>query len=207
MTRYLNGAPEWRPGPLLWTSHEALILDYELPQLRRVEGGGLALTSTHWPWVGERTRQPDGAHVALLAAVRNPVASKVGPDATEDDLLELCARLDPGREPGRLTLIARMGAAIGETLSRLVAAVWHAGHPVTWLCDPMHANTVKAPCTRKTRFVDTILREIRGISTDRHRFRWGPGRPASGDHARPGHRMRHERGRAGPGRQQLHHLV
>ncbi len=145
----------------VWTSHEALLLDYELPMLRRDENGGLLLTSTHWPWVGERTRQADGAHVALLADVINPVACKLGPTATVDEVLGLCARLDPDRTPGRLTLIARMGAdTVAERLPALVRAVVAAGHPVIWLCDPMHANTVTAPDGHKTRFLETIVREV-----------------------------------------------
>ncbi|HEX5569614.1 MAG TPA: 3-deoxy-7-phosphoheptulonate synthase [Streptomyces sp.] len=158
----------WDPGrwsrvePPVWTSHEALLLDYELPMLRRDEGGRLLLTSTHWPWVGERTRQADGAHVALLGAIGNPVACKVGPAMERDELLDLCARLDPGREPGRLTFIARMGAdTVAERLPPLVAAVREAGHPVIWLTDPMHGNTVTAPNGLKTRYVETVVREVR----------------------------------------------
>jgi 3-deoxy-7-phosphoheptulonate synthase len=146
----------------VWTSHEALLLDYEVPMLRRNDEGGLLLTSTHWPWIGERTRQPDGAHVALLAEVVNPVACKLGPKSTVDEVLTLCAKLDPRREPGRLTLIARMGAgAAAETLPPLVHAVQAAGHPVIWLCDPMHANTITSPDGFKTRYLDTITQEIR----------------------------------------------
>ncbi|GAA1181447.1 phenazine biosynthesis protein PhzC [Streptomyces hebeiensis] len=145
----------------VWTSHEALLLDYELPLLRREPDGSLLLTSAHWPWVGERTRQPDGAHIALLAAVANPVAVKVGPTMTPDELLALCARLDPGRRPGRLTLIARMGADhVARVLPALVEAVVAAGHPVLWLCDPMHGNTVLGPEGLKTRFVETVIREL-----------------------------------------------
>jgi 3-deoxy-7-phosphoheptulonate synthase len=146
----------------VWTSHEALLLDYELPMVRRQSDGSLLLTSTHWPWIGERTRQPDGAHVALLAAVRNPVACKVGPTMTPEELLRLCGRLDPDRIPGRLTLIARMGAGTGpERLPALVAAVKNAGHPVIWLSDPMHGNTVAGPDGLKTRFVKTVIREVK----------------------------------------------
>jgi 3-deoxy-7-phosphoheptulonate synthase len=146
--------------PVIWTSHEALLLDYEVPLLRRVDEG-LLLTSTHWPWIGDRTRQIDGAHVELLAEVVNPVACKVGPGIAVDELLTLCEKLDPEREPGRLTLIARMGIdAVEEHLPPLVAAVRAAGHPVSWLTDPMHGNTVSAPCGLKTRFLDTITREI-----------------------------------------------
>jgi 3-deoxy-7-phosphoheptulonate synthase len=148
--------------PVVWTSHEALLLDYEMPMLRRCGDGRLLLSSTHWPWIGERTRQVDGAHVNLLAEVINPVGCKVGNGMTPDELLALCARLDPDRTPGRLTLIARMGADFVETrLPRLVAAVRAAGHPVIWLSDPMHGNTVTALDGLKTRFLETIVREIR----------------------------------------------
>lgn len=163
---YLWRASSWRPntsGPV-WTSHEALVLDYELPQIRHLSGGRLMLGSTHWPWIGDRTRQIDGAHVRLFSAISNPVACKVGPGMTPDELKALCAALDPAREPGRLTLIARLGAdLVAQRLPELVAAVRAAGHPVIWLCDPMHANTVIAADGRKTRQVDTIVREVRAF--------------------------------------------
>jgi 3-deoxy-7-phosphoheptulonate synthase len=145
----------------IFASHEALLLDYELPLLRSTSAGWY-LSSTHWPWVGDRTRQLDGPHVALLASVLNPVACKVGPTMTTDDLLGLCARLDPEREPGRLTLIARLGAGTAPTaLPPLVRAVRAAGHPVIWLTDPMHGNTVRTPDGLKTRLVETITQEVR----------------------------------------------
>jgi 3-deoxy-7-phosphoheptulonate synthase len=145
----------------VWTSHEALLLDYEVPMVRRDEAGELLLTSTHWPWIGERTRQVDGPHVELLASVANPVACKIGPTTSEDDVRGLCERLDPDRTPGRLTLISRMGAdSVAERLPPLVAAVRAAGHPVIWLCDPMHGNTVNGPDGLKTRFLDTIRHEV-----------------------------------------------
>lgn len=160
----------WREHPAagdtadhrVWTSHEALLLDYEIPLLRTDDRTGrLFLGSTHWPWIGERTRQVEGAHVALLARVSNPVACKIGPSTRPGDLLALCERLDPLREPGRLTLIARMGAdTVAERLPRLVAAVRGAGHPVVWLSDPMHGNTVTAPGGRKTRLVPTVSLEV-----------------------------------------------
>ncbi|WP_367130476.1 MULTISPECIES: 3-deoxy-7-phosphoheptulonate synthase [Streptomyces] len=158
--------PSRRSGvcPPVWTSHEALLLDYELPMVRAGEDGRPLLTSTHWPWIGERTRQVDGAHVALLAAVANPVACKVGPKTTRDELLALCELLDPDREHGRLTLIARMGAdVVSQKLPPLVAAVREAGHPVIWLSDPMHGNTVTAPDGLKTRLLDTVIREVHGF--------------------------------------------
>ncbi|MFJ8665627.1 3-deoxy-7-phosphoheptulonate synthase [Streptomyces sp. NPDC093600] len=151
-------------GVPVWTSHEALLLDYELPMLRREPDGSLLLASTHWPWVGERTRQPDGAHIALLAAVSNPVAVKVGPSMTPEELLALCERLDPERSPGRLTLISRMGAENApRKLPALVKAVAAAGHPVLWLSDPMHGNTVSGPDGLKTRLVETVVCEIQAF--------------------------------------------
>ncbi|MEU9195275.1 3-deoxy-7-phosphoheptulonate synthase [Streptomyces hundungensis] len=144
----------------VWTSHEALVLDYELPLLR---GGprGLLLSSTHWPWIGDRTRQLDGAHVQLLARVQNPVACKVGPTMTPDELVQLCSVLDPDRTPGRLTLISRMGVErVEERLPALMAAVREAGHPVIWLSDPMHGNTQRGPLDRKTRLLTSVKREV-----------------------------------------------
>ncbi|MBZ4317855.1 3-deoxy-7-phosphoheptulonate synthase [Streptomyces huiliensis] len=146
-------------GP--WASHEALVLDYELPLVRGgPEAVGPLLTSTHLPWVGERTRQPGSRHVTLLASVANPVACKIGPTATPDEVLLLSRLLDPGRTPGRLTLIVRMGrAVVAEALPPLVAAVRRAGHPVVWLCDPMHGNTVRAVGGRKTRYLPDLIAE------------------------------------------------
>jgi 3-deoxy-7-phosphoheptulonate synthase len=175
----------WRRGDAMpvgapvWTSHEALLLDYELPQLRRERDGRLFLTSTHWPWVGERTRHLDGAHVALLAAVENPVACKAGPLITTGELVALCARLDPHRRPGRLTLIARLGADhAAARLPELVRAVRDAGHPVIWLTDPMHGNTSVVGSGVKTRFLSAVLREVRDFQ---HAVR-GNGGTAGGLH-------------------------
>jgi 3-deoxy-7-phosphoheptulonate synthase len=136
-----------------WCSHEALVLDYERPQIHRGPDGQRYLTSTHWPWIGERTRDPRGPHVELLTAVANPVAVKVGPRAQVAEILQLCRRLDPARSPGRLTLIARMGRAVcADRLTELAAAVRDAGYPVIWLCDPMHGNTPR--WTRSSRRCD-----------------------------------------------------
>ncbi|AZD17975.1 MULTISPECIES: 3-deoxy-7-phosphoheptulonate synthase [Pseudomonas] len=156
-----SASQEQLSGSPAWTSHEMLVLDYELPQLRQDEQGRVFLGSTHWPWIGERTRQLTGAHVTLLSEVLNPVACKVGPDITQDQLLSLCERLDAKREPGRLTLIARMGAQkVAERLPPLVEAVRQAGHKIIWLSDPMHGNTIVAPCGNKTRMVQAITEEI-----------------------------------------------
>ncbi|MEV0134054.1 3-deoxy-7-phosphoheptulonate synthase [Dactylosporangium sp. NPDC050688] len=147
-------------GP--WSSHEALIIDYEARLLRRdPDSGAVYLASTHLPWVGERTRHVHGAHVALLGAVANPVGCKIGPTATPEDVLRLCDALDPGRTPGRLTLIPRMGRdRIGRVLPPIVRAVATAGHPVIWLSDPMHGNTVMSRRTGlKTRYLTDIVAE------------------------------------------------
>lgn len=146
----------------VWTSHEALLLDYESPMTRRDELGHKFLASTHWPWIGNRTRNPEGPHVSLLAEIVNPVACKVGPGMAENELLALCERLDPDRVPGRLTLIARMGVGRAtEQLARLARAVRVAGHPVIWLIDPMHGNTVNTPGALKTRFIKDVTLEVR----------------------------------------------
>ena len=148
----------------VWTSHEALVLDFEVPLIRCLPGGDRLLASTHWPWIGERTRQRDGAHVRMLSSVVNPVACKVGPSSTPDDVVGLSRLLDPDRVPGRLTFISRMGAdTVRERLPRLVEAVRRAGHPVIWLCDPMHGNTVSGPGGVKTRLVTTVRREVSGF--------------------------------------------
>lgn len=159
--RYLRARAAGDPARTVWTSHEALILDYEIPLVRRFADDRLLLSSTHWPWIGDRTRQPDGAHVRLLAAVDNPVACKVGPGVDAADLVRLCALLDPDREPGRLALVARLGAGrAAERLPALVAAVRAQGHPALWLCDPMHGNTVTSPAGLKTRLLTAIVQEI-----------------------------------------------
>ncbi|WP_327066164.1 3-deoxy-7-phosphoheptulonate synthase [Kitasatospora sp. NBC_01250] len=149
----------------LWTSHEALVLDYEQAMVRRdSRTGEHYLLSTHLPWIGERTRRLDGAHLAFLAQVANPVACKIGPGTTPEDLLELCRRLDPHRRPGRLTLITRFGAGqVRDRLPALVRAVADAGHGVVWSCDPMHGNTVTAAGGLKTRLMSDILAEITGF--------------------------------------------
>ena len=145
-----------------WTSHEALILNYEEALTRQDSlTGDWVDTSAHLLWVGERTRQPDGAHVEFLSGVINPLAAKVGPNATADEVVALCDRLDPGRVPGRLTLIARFGAGnVATRLPPLLDAVAESGHPVVWACDPMHGNTFTSDGGRKTRRFDDILAEL-----------------------------------------------
>lgn len=151
-------------GPSLgpWSSHEALVVDYEAGLLREDPRLGTYLASTHLPWIGERTRDPDSVHVRMLATLANPVGCKVGPTADPAALRRLCGILDPDRTPGRLVLIARMGRdRAAEALPGLVAAVREAGHPAVWLCDPMHGNTVTAANGLKTRHLDTLVAEVR----------------------------------------------
>ena len=149
----------------VYTSHEALILGYEEALTRQDSlTGAWYDCSAHMLWIGERTRDVDGAHVEFLRGVGNPIGCKVGPTVEAGELLELCERLNPGRIPGRLTLISRMGAdAVEQRLRPLLRAVTDAGHPVVWACDPMHANTFSAPNGRKTRHFDDIMREIAGF--------------------------------------------
>lgn len=160
--RWLRQEREMRSvahGP--WSSHEALVMDYE-SNLVRVDPdtGSAFLGSTHFPWIGERTRDPDAAHVRLLAAMANPVGCKIGPTATATEVLRLCELLDPDRIPGRLTFISRMGKhAVGTALPPIVEAVRRAGHPVVWLVDPMHGNTVKTEQGVKTRYLGDIAAE------------------------------------------------
>jgi 3-deoxy-7-phosphoheptulonate synthase len=148
-----------------WTSHEALLLGYEESLTRRDSlTGDWYDCSAHLLWVGERTRDPEGAHVQFLAGVGNPLGCKVGPTATPEEVLALCEMLNPERTPGRLTLITRMGAAkVEQALPPLIRAVREAGHPVVWVCDPMHGNTFASDTGRKTRRFDDVLGEVRGF--------------------------------------------
>ncbi|HLI72744.1 MAG TPA: 3-deoxy-7-phosphoheptulonate synthase class II [Acidimicrobiales bacterium] len=159
-----------------YTSHDALILGYEEALTRRDSlTGDWYDCSAHMLWVGERTRQLDGAHVDFLSGIHNPVGCKVGPHVTTDELLELCDALDPDRRPGRLTLITRMGAsAVAEALPPLLEAVAASGHPVVWACDPMHGNTFVSD-GRKTRRFDDILAELRGFFDAHRRVGTWPG--------------------------------
>ena len=148
-----------------YTSHEALLLPYE-QALTRIDSttGDWYGCSAHFLWIGDRTRQPDGAHVEYLRGVRNPIGLKVGPTTTADDLLRLCDLLNPWDEAGRLTLISRMGAdGIARHLPPLLRAVRKAGRKVVWLCDPMHGNTIGTAAKIKTRSFDAILSELRGF--------------------------------------------
>lgn len=148
-----------------YTSHEALVLGYEEALTRQDSlTGDWYDTSAHMLWIGERTRQLDGAHMEFFSGIKNPVGCKIGPTATVDEVLAICERLNPEKIPGRLTLISRMGAdKIEAGLPPLLAAVRDAGHPVVWACDPMHGNTFSAPDGHKTRRFDDILAEIAGF--------------------------------------------
>ncbi|MBE7220262.1 MAG: 3-deoxy-7-phosphoheptulonate synthase class II [Caulobacteraceae bacterium] len=146
-----------------YTSHEALLLGYE-QALTRVDSttGEPYATSGHMVWIGDRTRQPDGAHVEYFRGLKNPIGLKCGPSMTADGLLKLVDILNPADEAGRLTLICRFGAdKAGDHLPALVRAVQRAGRTVVWSCDPMHGNTIKAGNSFKTRPFDRIMGEIR----------------------------------------------
>ncbi len=146
-----------------YTSHEALLLEYEeaLCRVDSITGQNVA-GSGHMIWIGDRTRQPDGAHVEFARGVLNPIGLKCGPTTTADDLKVLMAKLNPENEPGRLTLIARFGAGkVGDNLPRLIKTVQSEGANVVWSCDPMHGNTIKSSSGYKTRPFDSVLREVR----------------------------------------------
>jgi 3-deoxy-7-phosphoheptulonate synthase len=150
----------------VYTSHEALLLGYE-EAMTRVDSttGDWYDTSAHFLWIGDRTRQPDGAHVEFMRGVKNPIGMKCGPSLEPDELLRLIDILNPQNEPGRLTLIARFGADKVEAgLPKLVRAVTKAGRNVVWSCDPMHGNTLKTDGGFKTRPFDRILAEVRAFT-------------------------------------------
>lgn len=157
-----------------YTSHEALLLNYEQALTRRdsttarpEDGyeGDWYDCSAHMLWIGERTRQPDGAHVEFLRGVKNPIGLKCGPTMTPDDLMVLVDKLNPRNEPGRLTLITRMGEElISSKLVHLIRRIKSEGRNVVWSCDPMHGNTLTTPNGYKTRKFETILKEVRGFN-------------------------------------------
>jgi 3-deoxy-7-phosphoheptulonate synthase len=148
-----------------YTSHEALLLDYEQP-LTRIDSltGQWYACSAHFLWIGDRTRQLDGAHVEFLRGVHNPIGVKCGPSLDPDDLIRLIDTLNPDDAPGRLTLIARMGAdQVGDHLPQLIRRVQSEGRQVVWSCDPMHGNTIKSSNGFKTRPFDRVLAEVRNF--------------------------------------------
>ncbi|MFJ6572146.1 class II 3-deoxy-7-phosphoheptulonate synthase [Streptomyces sp. NPDC091292] len=153
------------PTTELFASHEGLLLDYEAALTRRDPRSGRRYAgSGHMLWIGDRTRQLDGAHVAYFATIDNPIAVKLGPATTPEQALALIDRLDPDRRPGRLTFIVRMGAhRVRYLLPQLVEKVTASGAPVVWVCDPMHGNTFEAPSGHKTRRFDDIVAEVAGF--------------------------------------------
>ncbi len=146
-----------------YTSHEALLLEYEEALCREDSTTGLPVAgSGHMIWIGDRTRQIDGAHVEFCRGVQNPIGLKCGPSLKKEELLQLCEILNPENEPGRLTLISRFGAEfIGDHLPNLIKAIKGAGLRVVWSCDPMHGNTIKSTNGHKTRPFDSILSEVK----------------------------------------------
>ncbi len=153
-----------------YTSHESLLLEYE-EALTRVDStsGQWVAGSGHMIWIGDRTRQPDGAHVEFARGVLNPIGLKCGPTTTAEDLKVLMQKLNPDNEAGRLTLIARFGAgSVGEHLPRLIKAVQEEGANVVWSCDPMHGNTIKSSTGYKTRPFDSVLREVQEFFAVHH---------------------------------------
>jgi 3-deoxy-7-phosphoheptulonate synthase len=148
-----------------YTSHEALILGYDEALTRRdTLTGDWYDCSAHMVWIGERTRQLDGAHMEFFAGIKNPVGCKISASVTADEAIAICEKLNPERIPGRLTLITRMGAKdVTATLRPILRAVTDAGHPVVWACDPMHANTFTSVSGRKTREFEDVLKEIAGF--------------------------------------------
>ncbi len=148
-----------------YASHEALVLDYERA-LTRIDSrtGAPYNVSAHFVWIGERTRQLDGAHVELLSKVRNPIGVKLGPTTTPAQARALIDRLDPDREPGRLTFVTRMGAQrVREALPGLIEGLGDDAAHVLWVCDPMHGNTFEAASGYKTRRFDDVMEEVRGF--------------------------------------------
>jgi len=160
-----------------FTSHEALLLHYEEALTRQDSlTGDWYDCSAHMLWIGERTRQLDGAHIEFLRGVKNPLGCKIGPSATAEDVLGICEALNPDRIPGRLTLVCRMGAdKIESGLPPLLSAVHDSGHPVVWASDPMHGNTYTADNGRKTRSFDQIVAELGGFFAAHRKVGTWPG--------------------------------
>jgi 3-deoxy-7-phosphoheptulonate synthase len=148
-----------------FASHEGLLLEYE-SALTRTDSrtGTLYNTSGHFVWIGERTRDLDGAHIDYFSKIRNPIGIKLGPGTSPDDALAYLTKLNPQREPGRLSFIIRMGAGVvRDKLPALIEKVAAEGHQVAWICDPMHGNTFEAPSGHKTRRFDDVLDEVKGF--------------------------------------------
>ncbi len=149
----------------LWTAHEGLLMDYERPMTRIDSRTGTPYdTSAHFIWIGERTRDLDGAHIDFFSRVRNPIGVKLGPSTDVDTMLKLLDRLDPQREPGRLTFITRMGAGrIRDALPPLLEAIKAEGSTPVWIADPMHGNGITTPTGYKTRRFDDVVDEVKGF--------------------------------------------
>ena len=148
-----------------YAAHEALSIDYERALTRIDSRTGLPYdVSGHFLWIGERTRQLDGAHIHFASTIRNPIGVKVGPTASPDEVAQMCEVLNPERQPGRLTLITRMGAGkVRDVLPDIVQKVDSSGVPVVWVCDPMHGNTREAASGHKTRLFDDVISEVEGF--------------------------------------------
>ncbi|PHM73863.1 3-deoxy-7-phosphoheptulonate synthase [Xenorhabdus kozodoii] len=144
----------------VWTSHEALLLDYEYSQLRTTSDGRRYLGSTHWPWIGIRTLDLNSPHVEMLSNVDNPVACKISDKVSPDLITALCKKLNPKKIPGRLTFISRFGHKHIHKLSPLIDAVLETGIPVLWMCDPMHGNTTKTANGNKQRIFAEMVDEV-----------------------------------------------
>ncbi len=166
-------------GVEFYSSHEALVLDYERAMLRLDTSGQtprLYDLSGHFLWVGERTRQLDGAHIAFAELISNPIGLKIGPSTTPEQAVEYVERLDPNNEPGRLTLISRMGNnKIRDVLPAIVEKVTASGHQVIWQCDPMHGNTHESSTGYKTRHFDRVVDEVQGFFEVHHALGTHPG--------------------------------
>ncbi|WP_433501448.1 class II 3-deoxy-7-phosphoheptulonate synthase [Sphaerimonospora sp. CA-214678] len=175
--RACGAEPEEFQTVEFYSSHEALILDYDRALTRIDSRTGLPYdVSGHMVWIGERTRQLDGAHVEFFSKIRNPIGVKLGPTTTPEDAIALIERLNPDNEAGRLTFISRMGAGrVRDALPTLVEKVRASGATVAWVCDPMHGNTFEAPSGHKTRRLDDVLDEVAGFFEVHHALGTHPG--------------------------------
>ena len=168
----------------IYASHEALVLDYERAMLRLDTGDPEAEDhspklydlSAHYVWIGERTRQLDGAHVAFAEVIANPIGIKIGPSTSPELAVEYVERLDPNNEPGRLTLVSRMGnQKVRDVLPPIIEKVQASGHQVIWQCDPMHGNTHESSTGYKTRHFDRVVDEVQGFFEVHHSLGTHPG--------------------------------
>jgi len=160
-----------------YASHEALVMDYEKPLVRIDSRTGQPYSvSGHFLWIGERTRDPQGAHVHFASVIRNPIGVKIGPTATPEDVVSIAEHLNPERIPGRLTFISRMGAdKVRDVLPPIIEKVEANGHPVVWICDPMHGNTRETSNGVKTRQFEDVAAEVHGFFEVHERLGTFPG--------------------------------